>query len=115
MEFNNTKTFVRTNQTGYCILLLPRQWKKLGVGKEQRRSRRGVEAELFGQQKNKQMKRTNFGNKAKSTGEKKKSNSDHTSYTRAAPTKVMPPSLLCQPMTAEVGGGGRAVEVEPFH
>ena len=31
---------------------------------------------------------------------------------RAAP-KVMPPVLLCWPMTSEAGAGGMAVEVEP--
>jgi len=33
---------------------------------------------------------------------------------RAAP-KLMPPVLLCWPMTSEADGGGMAVEVEPSH
>jgi len=35
-------------------------------------------------------------------------------YTKTAP-KVMPPIVLCWPMTPEVDAGGMAVEVEPSH
>ena len=42
----------------------------------------------------------------------------HTSAgeeTMRAALKVMPPILLCWPMTSEADGGGRAVEIEISH
>ena len=43
-----------------------------------------------------------------------KNKGDFWNYRRAT-TKVMPPVLLCCPLTAKVDVGGMAVEAEPSH